>query len=237
MKYLSKYTKFNLINESLEDEKRDELLPNLIDILQDLIDKNYNILLKSVKGQIKTDDYINNGDVTKFNPTFKAGNKIKSKFEVIINLNSKDNEEFSDIISEMTPVINRLSELGWSANNFDVKTIQGSDNKEMNFRFKSITYTFTKPDIKTEDEPPSIDEIKKHFEYFGLSVKDIEFDGNICYIGAESYSYDGEIPSDIEDKLDRMIVELGFDDYEAETDLGNTWLSVRFWIDPTEDEN
>lgn len=233
MKYLSKYTKFNLTNESLEDEKRDELLPDLIDMLQDLIDKKYNILLKSVMGQIKTSDYIDNGDVTKFNPTFKAGNKIKSKFEVIINPTTKhiDNEEFSEIISEMTPVINRLSELGWKANNFDVKKIQGSNNKEMNFRFTGITYTFTKPDIKTEDEPPRIDEIKKRFEHFGLNVEDIEYDGNICYVGAESYAYDGEIPSDIEDKLDRMIVELGFDYYEHETSGGNTWLSVKFWVD------
>jgi hypothetical protein len=240
MKYLNKYNKFPINEGKFEDDSRDELLPNLIDNIQDFIDDGYNIFFSSLKGDIRANIYLDGGDVKEFNPTFKAGNKIKSKFKIIIQPGSSnqhiDNEEFAKIVYEMTTIIKRIADLGWDFDNFSVETPKGSNKEKTNFRFTYITYTFTKPDVRTEDEPPSIDEIKKRFEHFGLNVEDILYDGNICHVGAESYAYDGEIPEDIEDKLDRMIQELGFDYYEHETSGGNTWLSVKFWIDPVEGE-
>jgi len=238
MKYLNKYNKFSINEGKFEDDGRDELLPYLVDNMQDFTDDGYNIFFSSLKGDITANIYLNDGDVKGFNPTFKAGNKIKSKFKIIIQSTSAghhiDNEEFSKIVGEMTTVVKRLGDIGWDFDDFNVSTPRGSSNEKTNFRFTTITYTFIKPDVKTEDEPPTIDEIKKRFEYFGLNVEDIEYEDNICHVSAESSAYNGEIPHDIEDKLDRMIQELGFDYYEHKTSGGNTWLSVKFWVDTDE---
>jgi hypothetical protein len=231
MKYLNKYNKFSINEGKFEDDGRDELLPNLIDIMYDFIDDGYNVQFESMFNRISVDDFINkNVKLVDFKPIYKAGNKIKSLFRVLIFPNPRcEYKKFVEIASDMIPALGRIEDMGWVMGKFE----QWQDESG---RFTTLSYTFTKPDVKTEDEPPSIDEIKKRFEHFGLNVEDIEYEDNICHVSAESSAYNGEIPHDIEDKLDRMIQELGFDYYEHETSGGNTWLSVKFWVDSAESE-
>lgn len=237
MKHLNKYNNFSVNEGQFEDDNRDKLLPDLVDIVQDLIDDGYNVWFESASGRINATDYSDKVDVSKFNPTFKAGNKIKNRFNIIINSSSAgnhiDNEELSKIISEMTTVINRISDSGWEFDNFDISTARESNKENTNFRFTNIKYKFIKPEEVTDAELPTVEEIKAKFANFGLNAEDIEYeiDANMCHVGAESFAYNGEIPEDIEDKLTRMIDELGFDYYEHELD-GTDWLSVKFWINP-----
>ena len=124
MKYLNKYNKFSLNESKFEEENINQLLPDLVDIVQDIADKGYLIWFESPNGKISISDYIDNGDVSDFKPTFKAGNKIKNKLNIVINSNSASkhmgNEEFGDIVSEMTTAIDRLADIGWIFDNFNV---------------------------------------------------------------------------------------------------------------------
>ena len=129
----------------------------------------------------------------------------------------------------MLPVKNRLGDLEWNL-----------VNMEFNFNSKSykyVIYIFNKPDIKTDDKLPPKEEIRNLFSEIGMmaDIDDIEYDGNFCYVGAESTAYDGKIPEDIKSRLDRVLKLLGFDYYEHSVD--RDWLTVKFWInpDPTED--
>ncbi len=226
MKYLHKYNKYTYIKEdkSMKGEIN-ELLPNLVDIMSEFIDDGYNVKFNSRFGGISMDDFLNKNDekINEFKPIYVAGNKIKSAFHIIISKRC-DYKEFSNIITGMVPAVSRIVDMGWSMNKFDFSDTNSGE-------FISISYYFTKPDIKTDSDIPTKDDIIKQFEFFGLKVEEIEYDGNIIHVGAESFSYDGEIPSDIEDKLDRMIQKFGFDYYEHGTHQGNTWLTVKFWVD------
>lgn len=228
MKYLHKYNKYSYIieNKSTEDESS-ELLHNLVDIMSEFIDDGRDVQFESLFGRISVNDFLNKNEekLEEFKPVFKAGNKIKSLFRIFLFINPRcEYEEFANIVSDMISGVGRVKDMGWLIGKFE--QFQDESGK-----FTTLSYTFTKPDIKTDSDIPVEDEIIKQFEFFGLKVEEIEYDGNIINVGAESFNYDGEIPSDIEDKLDRMIQKFGFDFYEHETHQGNTWLSVRFWVD------
>ena len=87
MKYINKYKNFNLINESLEEEKRNEFFPELVDILSDMMDDGYKVVLYSKNPggkRVRLNHYLSSSEedqkeiIDGFFPVYKAGNKIKS---------------------------------------------------------------------------------------------------------------------------------------------------------------
>lgn len=233
MKYVNKYKDFNPINESFEEEKRNELLPDLVDILSDLVDDDFKIVMGSVNGtELTFNRYVEISSqadrdefMSDFNPIYKAGNKIKSEFTLAVKMGKLDYDEFTQIVNEMGTVKSRLGDLGWELSKLKMSPFS------QNFNF--IIYTFTKPDIKTEDDVPTEKEIISTFDHFGLIVEpeNVEYDGNICYVGAHM-EYHDDIPEDVYDKLDRMLKMFGFDDYEADRNRTNDWLTVKFYVNP-----
>jgi hypothetical protein len=227
MKHLSKYSLF-------ESNEFDDMKSDIIDMVQALVDDGYRITLTSTNGRVNIISGQDDNVIGEFKPVYKAGNKIKGNLSITIYSLSSDgfsNDEFSSVISEMSANIYRLKDKGWEQSDFNISKYKSTNTTK--FRLTDLSYVFKKPDVITEYELPSIELIKSKFEKFGLNAEDIEYelDDNMCHVGAESYAYDGEIPEDIEDKLDRMIDELGFDYFEHEV-TGTDWLSVKFWINP-----
>jgi hypothetical protein len=238
MKYLNKYNKFSLNESSFEEDNRNELLPQLVDIMSEFVDDGHKVTLYSpvTERRLSINKYIEGSeDATEFNPVYKAGNKIKSKFKLIISNTSSterfskadDYVEFAKLVNDMSVVVGRIAQLDWELYDFDF--ISNGN------RFSYLEYTFTKIDVMTDDKLPTIEEIKSEFEKLGLNAENIEYENDdpdtLCHVGAESYAYDGSIPDDIEGKLDRMIDRLGFDYYDHEVS-GTDWLSVKFWVNP-----
>lgn len=227
MKYLRRY------NES-KTEDFDNIKFDIIDMVQGLVDDGYRITLTSTSGRVNIRSGQDDNVIGEFKPVYKAGNKIKGNLSITIYSLSSDgfsNDEFSSVISEMSANIDRLKDKGWEQSDFNLGKYKSTNTTK--FRLTEVSYVFKKPDVITESELPTIEEIKSKFEKFGLNAEDVEYelDANMCHVGAESYAYDGEIPDDIDDKLDRMIEELGFDYQEHEV-TGTDWLSVKFWINP-----
>lgn len=79
MKYIKKYNK---LFESNEIEKKVEV-DNIIDAMLDIIDEYSNVIFDSNYGSMIFNDYKERNDkYQSFNPTFKSGNKIRSRFSI-----------------------------------------------------------------------------------------------------------------------------------------------------------
>lgn len=240
MKHLKKYHNYLIKENKSEVEERDELLSNLIDMLSDLIDDEYQINLVTDIGHIRLNNIINNRSdetLNRFKPVYTAGNKIISWFKLIIFLRNDSNhyDSFSEIVGDMSSVVGRLGDIGWIMKNFDAKQDVDtlSEKNKKPGKFTSISYKFSRPTIKVEGKITE-EQIRLEFDKIGLGIESIKFGDNIIEIGAESKSYDGKIPDDIVEYLDIIKNRLGIDYYEHES-MG-TWLRVKFWIDDPDNE-
>ena len=234
MKYINQYKNFNLINESFEEEKRDEFFPDLVDILSDMMDDGYKVVLYSIRKRVRLNHYLSSSEedqkeiIDGFFPVYKAGNKIKSLFRVSIYLGSSNYDKFVDIVSKMQSVVGRLSDLGWKINNVGPVESNGFYFDDPREDYQFVDYTFEKDDVKSDDELPTREEATKILRDFSLELQEFEYDGNICYIGADSLHYDGHIDIDSE-KMDKIKDQLGFSSYEYEPE--RDWVRMKFWVD------
>jgi hypothetical protein len=121
-------------------------------------------------------------------------------------------EDFVKIVDEMQVTIARLQDLGWSFAKFDVTGFEGYNNDETpDAKFNTIDYKFKKTDKKIGDKKFDVEQFKKYFsEKTGLHIKNIkEYDDNI-YVEFESIDFDGELPRNVDDRLERVAELYGF---------------------------
>lgn len=222
MRYLKKY---NILFES--DEYQDEV-ESIIDIMLDITDEFNTVEFKSPSAIMKLSDFHSKNDkYDSFKPVYKAGNKIRSRFS--INFYRISNyDKLNWLVSEMSSVIGRLSDLGWKLSNMNIVTSGGTlDLPRVSFTY--LTYDFMKPDVVVSDGLPKVEEIEKVFNNNTQLVADkgnIYIDDKYVDIGFDTKTYDGDIPEDIDSELQKVADILGFTEFER--DSNDKW-GVRFW--------
>jgi hypothetical protein len=221
MKHLKKYNLF-------ESKEYREEVDDIIDIMLDITDEFDTVEFKSLSGIMKLNDYYNKNDkYDNFKPVYKAGNKIRSRFSIqFYRISNYD--KLNWLVTEMSSVIGRLSDLGWKLSNMNIVTSSGTlDLPEVSFTY--LTYDFIKPDVIISDDLPKAEEIEKIFNDNTQLVThkgDIYIDDNYVDIGFDAKTYDGGIPEDVDSEFKRVADILGFTEFERDI---NAW-GVRFWF-------
>ena len=139
---------------------------------------------------------------------------LVSQFTIKFVKNEKFNnyEDFVRICDEMQVTIARLSDMGWSFAKFNVNGFEGYNNDESpEAKFNEIEFKFKKKDEKSGEKKFDVEEFKKHFsDKTSLYVKDVtEHDDNV-YVEFDSIEYDGELPRNTDDRLERVKELYGF---------------------------
>lgn len=220
MKYLKKYKLYESNNE--------DVISDILEIMSEIIDTHSNIIFKSPKGDMVYNKYIN-GEYGSFEPIYKAGNKIKSKF--IINFSKISNyDKFTWIINNMGAVIGRLKNNGWLLSDLKIETTNWDEKKDTSI--SNLDYHFSKPtETLNSDELPKESEIAKVFNSNVLDLQteenNITVYDNYVDIGFDSISYNGEIPNNVESYFQKVADILGFTEFEYNK---KTPWGIRFWF-------
>jgi hypothetical protein len=223
MKHLTNYNFF--INESKDDNKD---VYDIIDILQEIIDDGYNPLFRSNFSDMRYSDYLEKNDnYTGFKPVYKAGNKIKSNFAIVVN--SLKYDRLVSLMDEMISVKGRLKDNGWSMSDLKIANTYDAEFKTGVVQ-SYISYRFSKPDeILDDSERVGKEDILKAFEgILFIERSNIQIYDTYVIIGFDSLTYDGKLPSlsSLENIFDKICDTLGFSEYEYnEGDWG-----VKFWF-------
>jgi hypothetical protein len=185
----------------------------------DFTDDDYKVRFDSSRGGINYQQYLS-GDIDEFQPTFRFGNIIKSMFTITIMSNQKFKtyEDLVRICDQMQVPIARISDMGWKFNSLDIKSYK-TDHEEPNFSY--IEYKFTKPDEKISDDKKfDINEFGQSFKKLTeLDIKNIEYDDSnkstiMLTVHFGINTYDGELPREIEDRLDKVADLYGADNWD-----------------------
>lgn len=220
MKYIKNYKLY----ESVDNE---EVISDIIYIMSDIIDSHKNIVFKSPKGDMTYNDYLSKSDkYKKFQPIYKAGNKLKSKFSIIFNKIS-DYDKLASLINEMAVVIDRLKQDGWFFTKMNMGNYVTIEDK---LYFTNLDYEFSKSSEVVDTKLPKEEEVADVFNSTvpGLRTqpKNIDVYDNFVEVEFDSIEYDGEIPNGIENYFDKVVDLLGFAEYEY--DRRQPW-GIKFW--------
>jgi predicted kinase len=205
-----------IIKESINNEK---LIDDIVETMLDFTDDDYKVRFDSSRGGINYQQYLS-GDIDEFQPTFRFGNIIKSMFTITIMSNQKFKtyEDLVRICDQMQVPIARISDMGWKFNSLDIKSYK-TDHEEPNFSY--IEYKFTKPDEKISDDKKfDINEFGQSFKKLTeLDIKNIEYDDSnkstiMLTVHFGINTYDGELPREIEDRLDKVADLYGADNWD-----------------------
>ena len=198
-----------VIKESVDNKG---VTSQIVDTMLDFIEDGYDIkFLSSGMGGITYQQYLD-GDV-RFQPQMQmSGGVLVSQFFIRFFKNEKFNsyEDFVRICDEMQVVIARLSDLGWSLVKFEPYSTE-----EKEIKFHTIDFKFTKKDERVGEKKFDVEEFKKHFsEQTALYIEHVkEYDDNI-YVEFDSIEYDGELPRNTDDRLERVKELYGFATYD-----------------------
>jgi predicted kinase len=194
-----------IIKESVDNKG---VTAQIVDTMLDFIEDGYDIkFLSSGMGGITYQQYLD-GDV-RFQPQMQTSSGVLvSQFFIRFFKNDKFKtyEDFVRICDEMQVAIARLSDLGWSLVKFEPYSTE-----EKEIKFHTIDFKFKKEDKKVGEKKFDVEEFKKHFsEQTGLYVEHVkEYDDNI-YVEFESIEYDGELPRNTDDRLEKVANLYGF---------------------------
>jgi hypothetical protein len=116
----------------------------------------------------------------------------------------------------MQVTIARLSDLGWSFAKFEVSGFEGYNNEESSeAKFTEINFKFRKKDERVDERKFDVKEFKKHFsEQTGLYIEDVTEYDDYVYVEFDSVEYDGELPTNTDNRLEKVAELYGFDEYE-----------------------
>ena len=198
-----------VIKESVDNKG---VTSQIVDTMLDFIEDGYDIkFLSSGMGGITYQQYLD-GDV-RFQPQMQmSGGVLVSQFFIRFFKNEKFNsyEDFVRICDEMQVVIARLSDLGWSLVKFEPYSTE-----EKEIKFHTIDFKFTKKDERVGEKKFDVEEFKKHFsEQTALYIEHVkEYDDNV-YVEFDSIEYDGELPRNTDDRLERVKELYGFATYD-----------------------
>jgi hypothetical protein len=203
-----------IIKESIDNETCNN---QIIDTMLDFIDDGYKITFKSPIGNMTYQQHLDKeGD---FHPVFKPNDTlIRYKFSIVFSNceKFKSYDDFVKIVDEMQVTIARLSDLDWNLSDFEVSVDSGGNLKNFEPKFHSIEYKFSKPDEKVEGEIKfNIEEFKPNFEQnVGVYIRDVKENFDNIFVEFETLDYNGELPRNIEDRLERILQLYGFETYE-----------------------
>ena len=215
-----------IIKESVDNKV---VATQIVETMLDFIEDGYDIKFISNSGGrvqgITYQQYLD-GDV-RFQPQMQmSGGVLVSQFFIRFFKSEKFNsyEDFVRICDEMQVVIARLSDLGWSLVKFEPYSTE-----EKEIKFHTIDFKFKKEDEKVGEKKFDTNEFKTNFEHHtSLLLLDVkEHDDNV-YVEFDSIEYDGELPRNTDDRLERVKELYGFATYDYRWPQKHVYF---FWED------
>ena len=214
-----KYKFYKFIDGKLATKKNDRYVikesvdnkgvtSQIVETMLDFIEDGYDIKFISHGRGITYQQYLD-GDAS-FQPQMKmSGGVLVSQFFIRFFKNEKFNnyEDFVRICDEMQVTIARLSDLGWSLVKFEPYSTEEQDT----IKFHTIDFKFKKKDEKVGEKKFDTNEFRSNFEHHtSLHILDVtEHDDNV-YVEFDSNDYDGELPRNTDDRLERVAELYGF---------------------------
>ena len=202
-----------VLKESIDyKNSTDQIVETMLDFIED----GYDVKFISHSGSMTYQQYLD-GILMQTHVKLSSG-VLVSQFTIKFIKNEKFNnyEDFVRICDEMQVTIARLSDMGWSFAKFNVYGFEGYDNDESpEAKFNDIEFKFKKKDEKSGENKFDVEEFKKHFsDKTSLYVKDVtEHDDNV-YVEFDSIDFDGELPRNTDDRLERVKELYGFATYD-----------------------
>jgi predicted kinase len=216
-----------VLKESVDNKNSTD---QIVETMLDLIEDGYDIKFISHTGSMTYQQYL---DGQLMQSQFKLSSGVLT-YQFIIrftkNEKFKSYEDFVRICDEMQVVIGRLSDLGWSLSKFNVDSFEGYNNEELpEAKFNYIEFKFKKKDEKVSENKFDVEEFKKHFsEQTGLYIDNVkEHDDNV-YVEFDSIDYDGELPRNVDDRLERVAELYGFATFDYRWPQKHVYF---FWED------
>jgi predicted kinase len=218
-----------LVKESIDNSSE---IKNIVDCMLDFTDDGYNIFFMSPIGNMTYQQYLDGqGD---FHPVFKPNESlIRSQFTIRVYQNDKFRtyDDFVKIVEEMQVVIARLEDDEWKLADFDVNVVDSDPKNGIKPIFKYIDYKFIRQDQKIEvDRKFDLKNFKTDFvNKTGMNIEEITDHDDMVYIEFSSNYYDGEIPSDLDDRFSKICDRWGFTEYEyhnGASDVAFHWDEV-----------
>lgn len=200
-----------IIKESVDNKG---VARQIVDTMLDIIEDGYDIKFLSNNGRVQGITYQQylDGDVS-FQPQMQMSSGVLvSQFWIRFFKNEKFNsyEDFVRICDEMQVVIARLSDFGWSLVRFEPHSTE-----EQEIKFHTIDFKFKKKDEKVGENKFDVTEFKKHFsEQTSLYINNVYVSDDNIYVEFDSNDYDGELPRNTDDRLERVAELYGFATYD-----------------------
>ncbi len=205
------------VKESVDNKSE---ISNIVDCMLDMIEDGYNIMFKSPIGNMTYQQYLEGGG--DFHPVFKPNEALlRSQFTIRIGSSAekfKTYDDFVKIIDEMQVVIGRLSDYDWILSHFEVDSYEGTfqNSNEPKPMFRAVEYKFVRQDQKIEGDRKF--DLKNFVTDFvnktGMNIEEITDYDEMVYIEFSSNYYDGEIPSDLDNRFSKICDRWGFAEYE-----------------------
>ena len=199
-----------IIKESVDNKG---VTRQIVDTMLDIIEDGYDIKFLSNNGRVQAtyQQYLD-GDVS-FQPQMQMSSGVLvSQFWIRFFKNEKFNsyEDFVRICDEMQVVIARLSDFGWSLVRFEPHSTE-----EQEIKFHTIDFKFKKKDEKVGENKFDVTEFKKHFsEQTSLYINNVYVSDDNIYVEFDSIEFDGELPRNTDDRLERVADLYGFATYD-----------------------
>lgn len=199
-----------IIKESVDNKG---VARQIVDTMLDIIEDGYDIKFLSNNGRVQAtyQQYLD-GDVS-FQPQMQMSSGVLvSQFWIRFFKNEKFNsyEDFVRICDEMQVVIARLSDFGWSLVRFEPHSTE-----EQEIKFHTIDFKFKKKDEKVGENKFDVTEFKKHFsEQTSLYINNVYVSDDNIYVEFDSIEFDGELPRNTDDRLERVKDLYGFATYD-----------------------
>ena len=202
-----------VIKESVDNKNStDQIVETMLDFIED----GYDVKFISHSGSMTYQQYLD-GILMRSQLKLSSG-VLVSQFSIkfIKNEKFKSYEDFVRICDEMQVAIARLSDIGWSFAKFNVNGFEGYANDESpEAKFNEIEFKFKKKDEKLGERKFDTNEFRANFEHHtSLHILDVkEHDDNV-YVEFDSIEYDGELPRNTDDRLERVKELYGFATYD-----------------------
>jgi hypothetical protein len=196
----------------------------------DFIEDGYDVKFISHSGSMTYQQYLD-GILMQSQLKLSSG-VLVSQFSIKFIKNEKFNnyEDFVRICDEMQVIIARLSDIGWSFAKFNVNGFEGYANDESpEAKFNEIEFKFKKKDEKSGERKFDTNEFRANFDHHtSLHILDVkEYDDNV-YVEFDSIEYDGELPRNTDDRLERIKELYGFAHFDYQWPQKHVYF---FWED------
>jgi len=220
MKYIRS---FNTLNENVGVNFLEEFFSSFTE----LIDDDYELEFRNPYGEnLVFQDYLEKNETWKnFSSSFLKA-RVK-QLGIFIHTLIKDYDGFCKLVDDMKPVILSLDDLGWNFIRFN--------SSIFDVEFVGVLYTFQNDDQSTIQRSLSDKEIFKEILSKGFEInrlaryEDEDSDEEVVEVSLTSKSYDGMIPSNIDDIVHRISSSLGFHDYVIDKKTNYSVL-VKFYL-------